>query len=109
MLDKSLFCMYIIDMERGNNMKPQGKSLVELAQMNEWSIQEIADFFGVSRAMIYLVVDNKRWNEEARSFEMKTSNSYREFTSTNKPTRMTTQQINQIQDRLDEISMLMRE
>ena len=40
----------------------------------------IGEIFGVSRQLITSINNGKRWNEETKSFIMKRSNDYRQFT-----------------------------
>ena len=43
--------------------------------------QQIADLFDVSREHITKINQGKRWNSETKSYVMKTSNDYRQFTN----------------------------
>lgn len=42
--------------------------------------QQIADMFGVSREHITAISNGRRWNDETKSFRMKSSNDFRDFT-----------------------------
>lgn len=50
----------------------------ELLQSGDYTHKQIADFFGVSRGHITAINNGIRWNDENKSFIMK-SNDYRDF------------------------------
>lgn len=56
----------------------------DLLETGDYTHQQIADFFEVSRELITAIKNGRRWNEDTKSFIMKTSNDYREFTPTRK-------------------------
>ena len=60
----------------------------ELVKIGDWTHGQIGEFFGVSRPMITLIANGQRWNDENKSFVMKNSNHYREFSSTYKPQKV---------------------
>ena len=51
----------------------------ELLDTGDYTHQKIADLFGVSRGMITAINNGVRWNEEEKSFVMKSSNQFRDF------------------------------
>lgn len=52
----------------------------DLLNTGDFTHQQIADFFEVSRELITHIKNGRRWNEETKSFRMKTSNDFRQFT-----------------------------
>lgn len=57
----------------------------DLINTGEFTHQQIADIFNVSRPHINKIANGKRWNEDNRSFKMKTANDFREFNDSNLP------------------------
>jgi hypothetical protein len=49
-----------------------------LLKMGDYTHQQIADLFGVSREMITSINNGRRWNDDIKSFVMK-SNDLRDF------------------------------
>ena len=43
--------------------------------------QQIGDIFGCSRELITAIKNGHRWNDEIKSYIMKTGNDFREFTN----------------------------
>lgn len=54
----------------------------DLLNTGDFTHQQIADLFGVSREHITKINQGQRWNDDNKSFRMKTSNDYRQFTDT---------------------------
>ncbi len=70
----------------GKLTQEKAEIIKQLLSTGDWTHQQIADFFGVSRTMVTKINGGQRWNDEIRSFEMrdnqrpKKSNDFREFT-----------------------------
>lgn len=65
----------------GKLTEEKAQIIKQLLSTGEYTHQEIANFFGVSRGLITKINLGKRWNDEQRSFEMRTprSNDFRDF------------------------------
>ena len=68
----------------------------ELLDMGDYTHQQIADLFGVSREHITKINQGQRWNDDIKSFRMKTGNDFREFTPKNNNVRRTEMEIQSI-------------
>ena len=68
----------------------------ELLDMGDYTHQQIADLFGVSREHITKINQGQRWNDEIKSFRMKTGNDFRDFTPKNNNVRRTEMEIQSI-------------
>lgn len=53
----------------------------DLLNTGDYTHQQIADIFEVSREHITAINQGRRWNSETKSYVMKTSNDYRQFTN----------------------------
>lgn len=65
----------------------------DLLNTGEYTHQQIADFFSVSREHIWKIANNQRWVEVEKSYQPKRSNDFRQFTPKN---RMEKQKISKI-------------
>lgn len=73
-----------------SKLNPRKAEIIkDLLQLKEFSHQQIADLFGVSRVLITAINNGRRWNIPEHSFEMKEetpkSNDFREFSNPYKP------------------------
>ena len=68
----------------------------DLLNTGDYTHQQIADLFGVSREHITKINQGQRWNDEIKSFRMKTGNDFREFTPKNNNVRRTEMEIQSI-------------
>ena len=65
----------------------------DLLNTGEYTHQQIADFFSVSREHIWKIANNQRWVEVDKSYQPKRSNDYREFTPKNRTEKLKVKQI----------------
>jgi len=56
----------------------------DLLNTGEYTHQQIADFFSVSREHIWKIANNQRWVEVEKSYQPKRSNDFRQFTPKNR-------------------------
>lgn len=68
----------------------------DLLNTGDYTHQQIADLFGVSREHITKINQGQRWNDDIKSFRMKTGNDFREFTPKNNNVRRTEMEIQSI-------------
>ena len=68
----------------------------DLLNMGDYTHQQIADLFGVSREHITKINQGQRWNDDIKSFRMKTGNDFREFTPKNRNVKRTEMEIQSI-------------
>ena len=68
----------------------------DLLNTGDYTHQQIADLFGVSREHITKINQGQRWNDDIKSFRMKTGNDFREFTTKNNNVRRTEMEIQSI-------------
>lgn len=68
----------------------------DLLDMGDYTHQQIADLFGVSREHITKINQGQRWNDDIKSFRMKTGNDFREFTPKNRNVKRTEMEIQSI-------------
>ena len=68
----------------------------DLLNTGEYTHQQIADFFSVSREHIWKIANNQRWVEVDKSYQPKRSNDFREFTPKNRNVKRTEMEIKSI-------------